>query len=165
MSLFNKTYKIKNIDGNILFKSNKVSSLKECIELAVKKKVSLEEADLRGANLCKANLEGADLRGAYCPNANLEGANLKNTNFNTTIIRTSLKGANLKEANFEGANLEEVYLKGANLKGADFTDAIFSSDEIKNDCIQKSKGEKETDSEKIKNAQAMIKAAMANKQK
>ena len=136
MSLFNKTYKIKNIDGNILFKSNKVSSLKECIELAVKKKVSLEEADLRGANLCKANLEGADLRGAYCPNANLEGA-----------------------------NLEEVYLKGANLKGADFTDAIFSSDEIKNDCIQKSKGEKETDSEKIKNAQAMIKAAMANKQK
>ncbi|MCK5295593.1 MAG: pentapeptide repeat-containing protein [Alphaproteobacteria bacterium] len=177
MGLFGKTYEIKDIDGNILFKSNKVKSIKECAELAVKKKVSLARANLCMANLKGANLKGANFEGAKfwsenLENANLERANLKKADFwNSNLKKASLAGANFEKANFTEANLKEANLDNAKMREADFADTVFSSDEIKQDCLRKSQEGKEadkktTDSEKIKNAQAMIKAAaMKNKQK
>ncbi|MCK5295934.1 MAG: pentapeptide repeat-containing protein, partial [Alphaproteobacteria bacterium] len=75
MTLFGKTYKIKNIEGNVIFKA-KAGSLKKCVELAVKEKVSLYRANLKGADLKGANLEGANICHADLEGANLEGANL-----------------------------------------------------------------------------------------
>ena len=65
-------------------------------------RVSLDGADLTGADLSAASLDGANLRGA-----DLERANLK---------RAHLTGANLV-----GADLRDAHLDGAFLKRADFS--------------------------------------------
>ncbi len=62
-------YEIRNrFDAEIIY-AVEAESLKHAVEEAVKRKISLSGADLRGANLsyadlCGANLSGADLRGA-----------------------------------------------------------------------------------------------------
>ena len=175
MSLFGKTYEIKDTDGKTLFKSNKVDSLKECVELAVKNDVKLQKANLSGADLSGADLERADffeanLKGANLLLANLTKANLKDANIEWSILRM----ANLTEANIEGANfcktlLKKTTLNNAKMAGTNFSDAKFSSDKIKQDCIRKSqegknladsKAKKEANDELVKDAQDMIKAAM-----
>jgi len=80
---------IRNWETDQIIIENKNLSLKELIEVAVKKGANLEMADLAGANLAGAHLEMANLAGA-----NLAGAHL------------------------EGAHLEWAYLAGANLAGA-----------------------------------------------
>ena len=82
---------IKNIYGEIIFSDNSLT-IKETLEKAVKKGVSLE-----GANLENANLEDAKLI-----NANLENANLINAN---------LINANLRDANLINANKIPMYCK------------------------------------------------------
>ena len=63
---------------------------------------TVNEANLRGANLYGANLREANLRGA-----DLRGANLY--------------GANLREADLRGANLYGADLREADLRGVPFT--------------------------------------------
>ncbi len=178
MSLFNKTYEIKILNGKVLFKSNKVKSLKECVELAVKEKVDISGANFEGADLSGVNFNKANLSGVNFNGANLKGANLEKTNLEGVFCyRTNFKGANLKEANLERANINEANFEEANLENAclvqsfpidvnfdnaklasaDFTGAMFSSDEIKEECIRRSK--KGLDAEMIKNAQNLIRAA------
>jgi hypothetical protein len=81
--------------------------------------ISLNRANLSGANLWDANLSGAylwdaDLSGAHLGNADLSGANLGNA---------GLSGANLRGADLSGADLREANLSGANLSSADFRNA------------------------------------------
>lgn len=68
---------IKSISGDILFSFSKENNTI---------KDTLEEANLRGANLINAylrdaNLRGADLRGANLADANLRGANLEDADY------------------------------------------------------------------------------------
>jgi len=84
---------IKSVSGKVLY-SSEATSLKECMENAVK-----DYTDLRGAYL-----SGADLRGAYLSGADLSGA--------------YLSGADLSGADLSGAYLRGAYLKGADLRGA-----------------------------------------------
>ena len=63
--------------------------------------VNLRSADLRGADLQEVNLRGADLRGA-----NLRWADLRSAD---------LRGANLRWADLKGADLQEADLRGADL--------------------------------------------------
>ncbi|MFN8527989.1 MAG: pentapeptide repeat-containing protein [Anaerolineae bacterium] len=112
---------------------------------------TLQESDLRAANLDEADLYMADLQGvnlqwaslikASLKKSNFVGANLSNTkawgskcykadmrgiNFESAMLfRADLTGADLSEANFTRANLDGAIFKDANLKGANFTDAIF----------------------------------------
>ena len=102
---------IKTAEGVVLF-SGHYNNLKEAVEDAVKKKISLRRANLEGANLRRANLEGASLR-----EANLRGAELRGA---------SLEGANLRRANLEGANLEGAALRRANLEGANLLKSSLS---------------------------------------
>lgn len=81
--------KIKDIQGNTIITKSNVSSVKECVEIAIKENLNLNYANLKYANLKFADLDGANLK--Y---ANLKSANLKNAN---------LEGAKLKRANLEGA--------------------------------------------------------------
>jgi len=62
--------------GNVLF-SAETTSLKLCVELAVKSGADLRDAYLGDAYLGGADLRGADLRGANLRGANLGGANLR----------------------------------------------------------------------------------------
>ena len=70
---------------------------------------TLQEADLRGANLRGDNLQGANLQEANLRGDNLQGANLRGDN----LREADLRGANLQEANLRGANLQEANLRGA----------------------------------------------------
>ena len=73
--------------------------------------LTIEGADLRGANLRGANLQRADLRGANLQRADLRGADLQ---------YADLRGADLR-----GANLQRADLRGADLQYADLpTDVI-----------------------------------------
>jgi len=55
-------------------------SLRLCVEAAVKQRVSLYAADLRGADLSGADLRAADLSNADLRAADLSGADLRGTN-------------------------------------------------------------------------------------
>ena len=87
---------IKSVFGDVLFEYEKENNtIKDTVEEAVNRRISLN-----GASLNEANLNGANLNEANLNEANLNGANLN--------------GANLNGANLNGANLN-----GANLNGAD----------------------------------------------
>jgi Pentapeptide repeats (8 copies) len=81
--------------------------------------VSLDRANLRGANLVDANLRGADLSHANLRDARLFGADLRGANLSRALLGGAvLGGANLVDADLRGANLVEANLGGANLGGA-----------------------------------------------
>jgi len=88
---------------------------------------SLQEADLRVANLEAAKLWKADLQGA-----NLQWAKLKYVNLNGAI----LVGANLKQANLQAAKLGGADLRGsilfeARLYRANFTRALLRDADLR----------------------------------
>lgn len=105
-------------DGTVRF-SLETTSLKLCVEAAVKARAYLGGADLGGAYLGDANLSVADLGGANLRGTNLRGANLRGANLGGAYLRGAyLDGANLSDAYLGGAYLCGAYLRGANLSGA-----------------------------------------------
>ena len=85
-------------------------SRKQILEV-VRKKESLDEADLRGtefgeANLSRSSFKGADLRGASFFSANLKDV--------------CLDGANLEDADLDYAQLDGVTLHNAKIRKALF---------------------------------------------
>ena len=110
-----ETIEIKNIYGDVIFKHTaENNSITLTVEMAVKKNVKLNRANLANANLADANLRGANLRGA-----NLRGANLKSAE----LAWANLSDADLRDANFSMANLYRTNLADADLADADLTDA------------------------------------------
>lgn len=104
---------IKSIFGNVLFSFEKENNtIKDTLEEANLRCANLGEADLRSADLRYANLRCADLEGADLEGADLRGADLR--------------GANLEGADLRGANLGEADLGGANLRDADLGGADYS---------------------------------------
>lgn len=105
---------------------------------------SLQEADLRvanleGAKLWKADLQGVNLQWAKLKYANLNGAMLAGSNltqanlqaaklggadlrsaslFEAKLYRVNFGGADLREADLTGAHVEGARLEGADLRGA-----------------------------------------------
>jgi hypothetical protein len=71
--------------------------------------ISLNGADLGGANVSDANLRNADLNGADLSDAYLRGADLSNAN---------LIGADLSDAYLKGADLSDVDRHGTIVDGA-----------------------------------------------
>jgi hypothetical protein len=109
---------------------------------------SLQEIDLRAANLedarlWKADLQGANLQWARLKKANLNdsvlvGTNLTQANLQTAWLRgADLRGANLfeaklyravlKAANLENADLSGAHLEGARLEGANLRNTVFTN--------------------------------------
>ena len=127
--------RIWNTDYKIIFEYN--GTIKETIEEAVRRGISLAFADLyhtdlSGADLNHAILRGADLKGAILRDANLYDANLKDTNLNGAklnnagLINANLSGADLSGADLNGAYLHCADLTCANLSGADLSGADLS---------------------------------------
>ena len=65
-----KNIQIKNINGEVIYTSNK-NTIKEALEEAVKNNKNLKDANLSDAYLSRADLSDADLSGAYMSRANL----------------------------------------------------------------------------------------------
>ena len=86
---------IKSVFGNVIFEYEKENNtIKDTVEEAVRRKVSLYRASLDGASLDRASLDGASLNGASLDGASLNGASL---------YRASLNGASLDRASLDGA--------------------------------------------------------------
>jgi uncharacterized protein YjbI with pentapeptide repeats len=118
----NKEIKIKHrLTGKVIFKA-KVKTIKEAVELAIKKGINLSFADLSSANLSSANLSFANLSSANLSFANLNSADLHFANLNSADLHfANLSSADLSFANLNSANLRfakgEFYISwGVKLK-------------------------------------------------
>ncbi len=90
---------------------------------APEKQLDLSDANLRGASL----REDANLRGALLCRVNLGGAILWDVNFSgANLLGADLSGAILQGSDFSGAILCGVNLSGANLSGTDLSGAILT---------------------------------------
>ena len=121
---------IKSVFGDVLFEYEKENNtIKDTVEEAVRRKVSLNGALLYGALLNRASLNGASLDGALLNRASLEGASLNGASLNgASLNRASLDGAllygaSLNRASLNGASLDGALLDGASLEGASLNGA------------------------------------------
>lgn len=105
---------------------------RELVELAVKLRLSLKGADLRGANLRGANLRGADLAeallsGADLTSATLDHANLTSATLNSaTLTSVTLDRTNLSSADLRRATLRQVWFKDVKLERTQLIEADLS---------------------------------------
>ena len=102
---------LKNVNGSTVL-NYEDGELKTAVSDAIRKGISLAEANLTGADISWANLADAVLIGAKLEDADLKGA--------------FLAGADLKGADLTGADISWAFLEGADLKGADLTGADIS---------------------------------------
>jgi len=111
---------IKNVKGEVIFSHEcEENTASKTVEAALKLRIHLSYADLRGANLRYANLRYANLRYANLSDADLRGANLSGANLSdANLSGANLRYANLSGADLSGADLSYAYLGGANLGGA-----------------------------------------------
>jgi len=115
-------------NGSVIFECEAIS-LRVAVELAVRKRVSLSDADLsaanlRAANLRAANLSDADLSAADLSDADLSAANLRAANLRAANLSDAdLSDADLSDADLRAANLRDADLRAADLSAADLSDA------------------------------------------
>ena len=95
----------QNADGFIFELDKEDNTIKETVEEAVKRGISLRNAYLLGANLEGVNLRGADLSCANLFVSNLRGADLRDVK----LVGTYLRGADLTGANLTGADLRDTW--------------------------------------------------------
>ena len=94
-------------------------------EFGMLKPVSIDNRDLRNANLRRTFLVEASLRGAHLSQANLSDAKLEDANLEGCHLdRADLSSANLHNANLKGATLTEAHLPKADLRGAKMEEAF-----------------------------------------
>ena len=107
------------------FSTSRSLTRKQVLEM-LRKKESLEEADLRGADLVGVGFDGANLARAKFGEANLTRATFKGailvgaSFFAATLKDASLEDANVEEADFDYANLDGVTFRGAKVRKAIF---------------------------------------------
>ena len=126
-----KTIEIKNIFNDETIHSGTFENIKECVEDAVRRRISLREADLSETNLYRADLREANLSEANLYGANLKEANLREANLSrANLSEANLYRASLREANLYKVSLSEANLYGANLSGADLYEADLSGADL-----------------------------------
>ena len=139
-------YEIRTCLGRLAF-SIESDSWRSCLIEAVKREVSLVNADFRGMdfhamklsgiNFLRADFRGADLRGTDLRSADLRGADLQGTNLRIADLRgATLDGANLREADLYASNLRGTSLRGADLTGADFRTAYLHGTDLQASHLQ-----------------------------
>jgi hypothetical protein len=108
------------------------TSYQQALEFAVRRRVSLTYADLKGIRVPGAFLGGADLRGADLSHARLQQVSLQKTDLRTanltgTILQHGyLYGADLRNASLRHADLRQCNLEQARLIGADLDGALLT---------------------------------------
>ncbi len=98
-----------------------VETLADCIENAVRDRVSLNGTVLYGANLIGRYLRGGKFAGAEIKNCGFRECDLRDCNFRgATLTSCNLRGSWLWGADFTGAALNWTVLHRAHLTGAVF---------------------------------------------
>lgn len=103
-------------------------TVKDCLEEAVEKGLSLSGADLRFQNLGHANLDDAHLDHADFTGSNLIGANLSEARLNhAKFIGCSLESACLAFSTLDHADFSDCRFGGTYIDGAKLDGALFST--------------------------------------
>lgn len=127
---------IYSITGETLYQSDK-PTLKEAVEAAVAKGVSLKLAKLADADLKGVSLPGADMRCADLSRTNLRGAELSGADLSRADMRYTnlafavLTGAYLSYSNFYCSNLLYTTVTDVELASVQVNFAIFSPSTLK----------------------------------
>jgi serine/threonine-protein kinase len=137
-SIFNKAKEGKKLDSSTLlnlYNQGRRNFNEKDLNL-----LTLEKADLSGANfnqskMIKINLQESNLSGANLGGTNLRQAILRKTNFG----RAYLGDANLEDADLRGADLSFADLHNANLKGANFCGANLTGANVTQAQIEQAK--------------------------
>jgi uncharacterized protein YjbI with pentapeptide repeats len=108
------------------------AALRQQVEEALEKGVSLAGRDLSGADLSGMSFEGADLTGALMESARLRGTRFTRAKLgNAVLARAHLEEADLEGADLRGANLGHALLQGASLRGADLSRAVLDQADLR----------------------------------
>lgn len=108
----------------------------------IKRNVSFDWADLRGADLKGLDLSGINLKKANLENADLSDANLKSANlgevnlWGANLNRANLSQTDLKRADLRWAQLNEAALISANLNGANLINAQLRKANLNDATLQ-----------------------------
>jgi uncharacterized protein YjbI with pentapeptide repeats len=115
-------------------------TVRQAVEIASLREISLSYANLHGATLCALDAPNVDLCHADLTGCNLSYSNLRDAKLlfadfgGSTLKSANLFGANAIYANFHecdltGSNLKHMDLTGANLSDADLTSCnLFKAD-------------------------------------
>lgn len=116
--------------------SDSTTDLRTALKDASFKHVSLQDADLRHADLSNASFESLDLRNAdltaasfvqsKLSNVDLQGANLTHSQ----LIQAEFDNVNLKKAKLNFAYLTQLIARGQNLEDADLSSARLSQADL-----------------------------------
>lgn len=103
-----KKFTIMSRDGKVLYKSSVNTTFIATVQTAVRSGVSLENADLRAADLNGANLLGAKLKRADLRGALLTGADLSAANIEDALCQGVELGEPADDVSFRGLSGGEV---------------------------------------------------------
>lgn len=104
------------------------ASVAAAVEDAITGNVSLDGADLRGANLAHAMLDGIRLRYANLRGANLTGANVSEVTLESCDLRdVTLYGACLCESVLSGCDFSGAQCGGTDIAGGWLRNGLFST--------------------------------------
>ncbi|MCB1652073.1 MAG: pentapeptide repeat-containing protein [Alphaproteobacteria bacterium] len=122
-----KTYTLQTVKTQEVLFEGTFPSFKDCLESAVRKKITLDNVDLRHKNLSHANLDNAVMPGADFSHSNLNGVNLSESHLRGAVFKNAtLHGAclcysNLSECIFEDSSFGATDIFGAILGRARFS--------------------------------------------
>ena len=109
--------------GAVIY-SCEAETFRECAERAVKEKVSLSEADMRGADMSWADMRGADMREADMRGADMSWADMREANMRgANMSEANMREADMRGADMSEANMREAYMRGADMRGANMSEA------------------------------------------
>jgi len=126
-----KNIKLRQYTDNSIIFEGEYKTIKDCIEHAVSKNISLSHINLKNQNLTNVNLDGgympyANFCGANLTGANLSEANLSNSIFyNSSLYNACLSYSNLDNCDFRGTSFGATMIEGTSLQNCKFS--TFSS--------------------------------------
>lgn len=92
---------------------------------------SLQDADLRGANLTGLDFAGADLRDAKLAEADLSGCNFRGADLRgASMWKANLRNTVFEKTRLEGADMDFAHLDGASFLGARLKKTILPIDRM-----------------------------------
>ena len=101
----------------VIYENKEISTMKELVEEAVEKGISLEFTNLSGSSLYGSDLSGTDLSGSDLYGSDLSGTNL----INAKLSGSDLSGTDLSGSDLSGSDLYGVDLSGSSLYGSDLS--------------------------------------------
>ncbi len=130
-------FQIRNrMNGKILYTGNAKMTLKEAIQDAADRHISLAYADLKDANLAQAHLNNVDFSCADLSNAKFTQSYLTDVNFNKAIltksqfIQANLQNVSMQNAMMSACSMSQCRAPNVILSGADLSFSNLTSADL-----------------------------------